>query len=254
MPQIESVKIGKSNFTFINGMPMGWFVDNKPVFFSPQSELGDKKTRGGIAAVLSVNDVSLNHSISQLLGGLTECYIRRHVYSDNRAEGKITKCKITTESRAILQSKDWQYPWVIHYKIKTIFGENFLQTTIKTNRLDKANISPIINLSIYAYFTIGQDNFVTTLEKKGVIFGRENRFNIVDEKNYWIESIGGKMLLLTSGTETCYLHSNDFNRQNCIQSVLSKSRSCGGTNGSILTANKEIEIGVTIELLLKNNF
>ena len=50
MPNMESVRIGKSLFVFINGLSVGWFINNKPIFFSPQSNLEDKKERGGISA------------------------------------------------------------------------------------------------------------------------------------------------------------------------------------------------------------
>jgi hypothetical protein len=251
MPKITNVQIGQSNFAFINGVPIGWFINNKPVFFSPQSNCRDEQVRGGVAVVASIKDTTLKYCISQPLGGLTKYPVRKCICSTDCDDKKIVEYKLTVENRVVLRSKKRSYPWGINYQVETTFRENFLQVKVKIKRGDN-NISisdPVINLSLYAYFVIGVTNLVTTIAEKGVIFGREESANLINENNYWIESLGGKILLLTSGTETCCLHSNDFYQQRCIQTILSKPYSFGGEGGVELNIGKEIEIGIALGLL-----
>lgn len=257
MPSMESMQIGRSLFVFINGLPVGWFINNKPIFFSPQSSLESSKERGGVSAVLSWKDIPLLNSVLIPLGGMAGQQARKHVCSmiyheKGSKAGKVSRCKLTAKGKVLLplegcSKKD--YPWIVKYQIQTILEEDFIQVGIIIKRFDKNKSvdKPLINLSLYPYFAIGSGGFVTSVDGNAFIFARELIPNFIDVVDCQIETAGAKIRMSIDGAEGFYLHSNNFNEQGCIQSVFAKPRGFGGSEDKELSVGEELQVTMTLK-------
>ena len=259
MPSIESMQIGKSLFVFINGLPVGWFINNKPIFFSPQSSLKGKRERGGVSAVLSWKDISLLSSVSIPLGGIAGQQAQRHVCSvtyntTGKNIGKISRCKLTAIGKVLFPPGHClkkNYPWILKYQIQTILTEDFLQVRITIKRVDKNETidKPLVNLSLYPYFAIGSDGFVTSTSRKAFIFTRELFPNFVDVMDCHIETTRAKIKMSVEGAEGFYLHNSNFSQQECIQPTFSAPREFGGSQDKELSVGEDLQMAMTLEVM-----
>ncbi len=252
MPSLETIQIEASTFVFIGGLPIGWFIDSKPILFAPQTNIADKKLRGGIAVALSIKDISLKSTILCPLGGMSDCHVRRSIFSSEHSGRGMDKSILTVDGRIITSARARDYPWRLGYMIITTFQRDSIQVKVQIKRLDKDIIinNPIVNLNLYTYFTLGESNFITRLPKeKYVVFAKEKTPNITTATNYKVDYPEKKVTLQIQGLEACYLHSNAFSQQGCIQAVTSLAEYFGGENIFRLSVGEILEGGVELKVL-----
>jgi hypothetical protein len=246
---MEKVTIGESDFLFINGLPIGWFVDGNPVFYPMRSVLYDRMMRGGVSVAVTVKDsLSTEQFVPALLGGMAQCCAKKHVYTKGYADGKSgASCNLYSIGKAVFPQQ--RCSWGLRYEIKTSFREKSLRMKVILKRIDSGLVKSklFVNLSIATYFYIGSVGFVTSNSGKGFIFATEERPNMVTPVDCQIETAGADISMQTGGAKGFFLFSQDFDSYGCIQALLDKPRGFGGSGGVELAVGEEVGMVMTLK-------